>query len=154
MEKVKIINPGKQKYGLAKNIISEFQIEIRKKKNKERTYKRYLTEFYEALIKLPYPFQMSVAAGWLQVVAMKSGDDFAPETYKYNKAEKGMSEYIEDISKKTADFTAEFNEIRSRISSERKEICYLLNSQTLRIGRMLSNNKTDLKKYVKYCRQM
>ena len=152
MEKVKIINPEKQKYGIAKNIISDFQNEIRKKKDKERTYKKYLTDFYSALIKLPYPFQMSVAAGWLQIVADESGDDLTPETYKYSKEEKAASDYIADISNKKADFTAEFNEIRSRISSEREEICYLLNSQNLRIGRLLTNNKTDLKKYRKYCR--
>ena len=120
----KIIFPEKQKKRCVDEILSVVGETVTGKERKA-AIKEKLIPFYDALVKLPFPFQIDPAAGWIELMKVEneSIDDKALFT---GRKEKKAFKYICDISGFEPDFEKEKEEITQKTSAVKEEIKKLL----------------------------
>lgn len=121
----RIIIPEKQKMRCVDEILQ--QAEGFKTKNaKKNAVKKILPDFYEALIKLPFPFQIPEAARLMDIIKDKSGKASGFESLLKTKQEKKYFKYISDISVMEPDYKKESEEIFERYKQAADEIKKIL----------------------------
>ena len=123
-----ILIPEKQKKQCLKNVVSLFLKEISLSEDKEGSFKLYIVKFYDALSKLPFPFQIKEAENWIKIIENYGFTKDAVIKYTLNENEKKAYGYILDISVMKADFKSEFDGIKSDIKEKKKEIFNILDN--------------------------
>ena len=143
------ISENKQRKKKLDKVFEMFKNEFENSSEKESVYKKYVAEYHERLVCLPFPFQIAEAKKWVGETK-----EFQSETDKtlFSENELAADEYIEKISGIEADFNAEFEAIKKDIESEKNEIIFLLSSKEFKRLYMFSSkkNKMKLRKFFRY----
>lgn len=121
----RIIIPDKQKMRCVDEILQQLQ-EYKSEKARLGAVKKLLPDFYEALIKLPFPFQIPEAARLMDIIKDKSGKASGFESHLKAKQEKKYFKYIIDISVMEPDYKKESEEIFERYKQAADEIKKIL----------------------------
>ena len=113
----KIIIPEKQKKKCVEEILDSIR-EKKTKKARDTAAKKNVTFFYDALIKLPFPFQIAEAKAFKELADCESliKDD------KISKEEKKAFRYIIDISGQEPDFDIELSEASDKLEDKINEL--------------------------------
>ena len=142
MEVKELIISQKQKRKRLDGILSSFCSEIKSRKKKISVYKSYLLKFYDALVGLPYPFQMFEAKKWIAAVS-ESGIENSVCTY--NDLEKKALDYITVTASSVPDFNKEISNLKNMISNDKDEIKRILRSKRFEIGRRLTKKNDSIR---------
>ena len=138
MEVKEIIIEEKQKKKKLDDILSSFCSEIKSRKRKLSVYRSYLVRFHDALVCLPYPFQIAEAKRWTEAV---SGAGIDLYSCTYNEHEEKAFEYITDTASKKPDFNIEVFALKRLLSDDKEEIKRILGSKRYEIGRCITKKK-------------
>jgi len=135
LEVKEIIIEEKQKKKKLDDILSSFCSEIKSRKRKFSVYRSYLVRFHDALVCLPYPFQIAEAKRWTEAVS-GVGIDFSGCIY--DEREKNAFEYVISTASRDSDFNAEVLALKRLISEDKEEIKRILGSKRYEIGRFIT----------------
>ena len=128
MEADVVIVPEKQKNRCVDNALLSLS-KIKTGDYQDEAVKKNLLLFFDALLKLPFVFQISKSEKWLDIMSKKTGKKIsyaaAKNIYSGEREKKALC-YIVSISKKTPVFDEEIKRVRKKINTDRKEIRRIL----------------------------
>ena len=111
-----------------------------------------IVDFYQGLVKLPYPFQHQEAGrlfSWISGLAKKIPSLLV---FEDGSTEKTAYDYIKTVSEEKPDFALEFRERKKKIEAEKKEIKDILRSKAFKKAGLFvcGSDRLNMDRYTKY----